>query len=298
MIDKGHGPLVILVPGMQGRWEWMSPTIDALAVSHRVMSFSLGEMGPDPFIPGDGSTAGEPVDGWFGGWLRIIDRMIDDAHERQAVLVGVSFGGVVAARYAARYPNRVRALVLASTPKPRWRPDRRQKSYLRRPRLTLPLFAVRGFFRLAPEIMTARPSWPLRLKLAGQYARRVVSAPVSTASMARWIRAWLSLDIESDCPHVKAPTLVVTGEPHLDRVVPVADSREYLRLIPDARYAVLPETGHLGVITKPFRFAEMVDRFLETIDEEAAVRRAAQHAATIAKWAGTGTAGRRPHHAS
>lgn len=299
MIDKGHGPLVIVVPGMQGRWEWMTPTIDALAVSHRVMSFSLGEIGPDPFIPADGSTAGEPVDGWFGGWLRTIDRMIDAAHERQAVLVGVSFGGVIAARYAARYPNRVRAVVLASTPKPRWRPDRRQRSYLRHPRVTLPLFAARGLFRLAPEIMTARPSWPLRLRLAGQYARRVVGAPVSTPSMARWIRAWLSLDIESDCPHITAPTLVVTGEPHLDRVVPVADSREYLRLIPDARYAVLPETGHVGVITKPFRFAEMVDRFLETIEQEAAVRRVAQHKAAVAKWAGTGTTGRpAPRHAS
>ena len=80
--------------------------------------------------------------------------------------------------------------------------------------------------------------------------------------------------------------------------MPVADSREYVRLIPEARYAVLPETGHIGVITKPFRFAELVDRFLETIEEEAAVRRAAQHAAAVAKWAGTGTAGRRPHHAS
>jgi pimeloyl-ACP methyl ester carboxylesterase len=283
LIDKGHGPLVILVPGVQGRWEWMTPTVDALAVSNRVMSFSLGTQ--------------EPADGWFSGWLRTIDQLMDRAHERRAVLIGVSFGGVIAARYAARRPDRVKALVLASAPGPRWQPDRRQALYLHNPRLMLPLFAVRGCVRLAPEILAARPSWPLRLKLAVEYARRAVSARVSPRSMSHWIKAWLATNIESECAQIKAPTLVVTGEPHLDRVVPVAASRQYLRLIPDSRYAVLPDTGHVGVITKPFRFTEIVGRFLATVEEEAAARAAAEHAAAVAKWAGTGTVGRRPHHA-
>ena len=283
MIDKGHGPLVILIPGVQGRWEWMSPTIDALAIAHRVMSFSLGEQAP--------------ADGWFDGWLRTIDQLIDRANERRAVVIGVSFGGIIGARYAARRPDRVRALVLASTPAPRWQPDRKQVAYLRHPRLTLPLFAIRGFARLAPEIMVARPSWPLRIKLAAEYTRRVVAARISPRSMARWVEAWQATDVEADCPTIKAPTLVVTGEPHLDRVVAVAASRQYLRLIPDSRYAVLPETGHVGVITKPFRFAEIVGRFLATVEQEAAARAAADHAAAIARWAGTGTTGRRPHHA-
>jgi len=282
MIDKGHGPLVILIPGIQGRWEWMMPTIDALAVSHRVMSFSLGEM-PDG---GD----------WFSAWNRTIDGLIDRAKERRAVIVGVSFGGVIAARYAACKPDRVRALVLASTPPPTWRPDGRQRVYLRNPRLTLPLFALRGVTRLGPEIFVARPSWPLRIKLAWQYTGRVMRARISPPAMASWIQTWLSTNIEPECASIKAPTLVVTGEPHLDRVVPVAASREYLRLIPDARYAVLPDTGHVGVITKPFRFAEIVGRFLAKVEEEAAVRAAAEHAANVARWA-TGTSGRTSPHA-
>lgn len=282
MIDKGHGPLVILIPGIQGRWEWMTPTIDALAVSHRVMSFSLGEM-PDG---GD----------WFAAWNRTIDSLIDRANERRAVIIGVSFGGVIAARYAACRPDRVRALVLASTPPPAWRPDGQQRVYLRNPRLTLPFFALRGVTRLGPEILVARPSWPLRIKLAWQYTGRVMRARISPPAMASWIQAWLSTNIESQCASIKAPTLVVTGEPHLDRVVPVAASRDYLRLIPSARYAVLPETGHVGVITKPFRFAEIVGRFLAKVEEETAARIAAEHAATVARWA-TGTSGRTSPHA-
>lgn len=281
MIDKGHGPLVVLIPGIQGRYEWMMPTIDALALSHRVMSFSLGET--------------EPLnEDWFAAWMRQIDQLIDQARERRAILIGVSFGGVVATRYAASRPDRVRALVICSSPPPGWKLNRRQERDIRYPRLALPGFVIRACVRLGPEILTARPSWPLRLKLAVEYARRALNARVAPSSMSRWIRAWLAIDTGPDCGRILAPTLVVTGEPHLERVVPVAATREYLKLIPHARYAVLPETGHVGTITKPYRFTEIVGRFLAAADQEAAARAAAGHAAAVARWA-TGTSGRPTH---
>ena len=31
IVDEGAGTPVVLVPGVQGRWEWMKPTVDALA---------------------------------------------------------------------------------------------------------------------------------------------------------------------------------------------------------------------------------------------------------------------------
>ena len=281
MIDKGHGPLVILIPGIQGRYEWMMPTIDALAVSHRVMSFSLGET--------------EPLhDDWFAVWMRQIDQLIDQARERGAILIGVSFGGVVATRYAANRPDRVRALVICSAPPPGWKLNKRQARDVRYPRLALPGFVIRACLRLGPEILTARPSWPLRLKLAVEYARRAMTARVAPSAMSRWIRAWLAVDTAPDCERIQAPTLVVTGEPHLERVVPVSATREYLKLIPHARYVVLPETGHVGTITKPYRFTEIVGRFLATVEQEAAAKAAAEHAAAVARWA-TGTSGRPTH---
>lgn len=35
---------------------------------------------------------------------------------------------------------------------------------------------------------------------------------------------WMDSDLAAECHQIQAPTLVVTGEPHLDRVVPVASS--------------------------------------------------------------------------
>ena len=36
---RGSGPPLVLVPGMQGRWEWMTPTVEALARRFRVGTF-------------------------------------------------------------------------------------------------------------------------------------------------------------------------------------------------------------------------------------------------------------------
>ena len=41
IFDRGSGPAVIVIPGIQGRWEWMRPGIDALSASCRVVTFSL-----------------------------------------------------------------------------------------------------------------------------------------------------------------------------------------------------------------------------------------------------------------
>ena len=49
---RGDGPPLVLVPGMQGRWEWMTPTVDALARRFRVATYSLcGEPGAPPLEP-------------------------------------------------------------------------------------------------------------------------------------------------------------------------------------------------------------------------------------------------------
>ena len=41
MIDRGTGTPVVMMPGIQGRWEWLGPAVDALAERCRVITFSL-----------------------------------------------------------------------------------------------------------------------------------------------------------------------------------------------------------------------------------------------------------------
>jgi pimeloyl-ACP methyl ester carboxylesterase len=80
--------------------------------------------------------------------------------------------------------------------------------------------------------------------------------------MAAWVYEWMATDIAADCARITAPTLVITGDSRLDRVVSVSSSLEYLTLIRGARHATLPGTGHVGLMAKPREFAALVDRFL------------------------------------
>jgi len=252
MIDVGRGIPIVLVPGIQGRCEWMAPTIRALGARHRVLSFSLDEAA----APG---TATET----FDRWVDEIDELLDRAREPRAAVVGVSFGGLVAARYAAERPARTPALVMASSPSPRARLDRQSVAYLRHPRLALPLFAARACARLLPETLAARVTWTSRARFLAGHLGRVLHAPIHPRLMASWVRAWMAVDLEADCRRIAAPTLVITGEPDLDRVVPVAQSLEACECIAGATHVVLRQTGHIGSVSRPVEFAELVSRFVD-----------------------------------
>ena len=93
-------------------------------------------------------------------------------------------------------------------------------------------------------------------------SRAIRAAPLSLAGMAARARTLHAHDIAADCRRVSVPTLVVTGEPALDRVVRVESTAEYAAHIPGARRVVLDGTGHLGTITRPSAFAAAVNEFV------------------------------------
>ena len=133
-------------------------------------------------------------------------------------------------RFAAtRAGTRRRRSSLASVPAPGWHLRPRHGVYAR----------GRGCL--------ARCSWPSRRSVCGRRCaprfRAAASGCASASRHARRVlprarsrrRAWRaaralasSADVARDCARVAAPTLVVTGEPALDRVVPVERTREYL----------------------------------------------------------------------
>lgn len=249
---------IVVIPGIQGRWEWMRPAIDAL-----VCRSPLGEGGVWTFSLNEEGGTGDP----FEQWMAAINGLIDRAGGAPVVLVGVSFGGLVAVRFAARHPDRVGALVLVSTPSPQMRLGPGDQGMVRRPITKLPVFAIRGVRRLAPEIFAAKDTWRERLAFAAAYGWQVLTHPVSPRQMARWVQAWQATDIASECARITAPTHLITGEPRLDRVVPVQSTLHYLTLIPGATFSRLSRTGHIGLISRPDDFSALVSEFLHAADD-------------------------------
>ena len=254
MIDLGKGSPIVLIPGLQGRWEWMRPAVEALAKHHRVVSFSLCDERTSPF-PCDPARA-------FENYVAQVGTAMDRAGLREAAIVGVSYGGLIAAEFSARHPERVSALVLASALHSHWRPNQDQQRFLRSPRLLSPLFAAKARALMQPEVARAFPALGARLRFMASQGARVAMAPASPSRMARRV-VWATGHRFADPRTITARALVLTGEATLDHVVPVQVTEQYMKELQSAQRVVLERTGHIGLVTRPDSFAEILGRFVD-----------------------------------
>jgi 3-oxoadipate enol-lactonase len=245
MFDEGTGSPIVVIPGVQGRWEWMAPALEALSKQCRTISYSLAR-----------ATKLDDL-------VAQLDAVLDSCGITSAVICGVSYGGLVALRYAAERPARTRGLVIVSTPAPSWKPSERQARYLSRPWLSTPAFVATSPLRMWPEIRTACDSASAALTFAVRHAARIAAAPIVPAAMAARMRLLDGQDFAADSARVTAPTLVVSGEEALDLVVPVQSTCEYTQLITGARYERMNRTGHIGLVTRPELFARVVGNFVD-----------------------------------
>ena len=253
LVDRGTGAPIVIIPGVQGRWEWMRPAVEALAERNRVITFSLA----------DEPTSEARFDETRGFWSyvdQVRDALVDARLERAAIC-GVSYGGLIATAFASHHPEMVASLVLVSALPPSWRPDRRLQFYVSHPWLTTPAFCL-GAFRLYREIAAANDTTFHGALAAARHGSNVLRHMFHPIRMANRVALFERARIGAELGRVKANVLVITGEDRLERVVPPRFTREYLGIWPHARSVTLSRTGHLGLITRPGEFASIVSSFV------------------------------------
>jgi pimeloyl-ACP methyl ester carboxylesterase len=76
------------------------------------------------------------------------------------------------------------------------------------------------------------------------------------------VRLMEGVDLAGDAEGVTAPTLVVTGEPGIERVVPVESTKQYLAYIPNSRYEMIDKAGHTVSLIHPERLARVTSEFI------------------------------------
>src|SRR5262249_46787783 len=149
IIERGHGAPLVFVPGLQGRWEYSRGTVDALAAHFHVITFSLCD-------ERSSRARFDPARG-FDSYGDQVIAALDATGHRSAIVCGLSFGGLIAINAASRFPDRVDALVVVSTPGPGWRLRPRHAMYARVPWVFGPVFLIEAPFRAGPELKAALP---------------------------------------------------------------------------------------------------------------------------------------------
>jgi pimeloyl-ACP methyl ester carboxylesterase len=190
VFDAGSGSPLVVIPGVQGRWEWMKPALHELQKRCRTVSYTLsGSAGSGmKFDPALG----------FENYVRQLDDVFRRTGLDKAALCGVSYGGWIALRYAATYPERVTSLIFVSSPAPGWIPNERQRRYMSHPWRSSPAFVATAPGRVWPEIQAAHDTWRERLAFAVVHTARVIAAPILPPVMAARVALEQGIDFGPD----------------------------------------------------------------------------------------------------
>lgn len=244
--EFGKGNPIVLVPGLAGGTGLLDPLAQRLAERCRVFSYQLrGEN--DCFI------LRRPFD---------MDDLVDDLAElldklklEQPTLMGVSFGGIIALKFAIRYPYRVGRLIVQGVGAQYERGLIHQIAGTVLSRFPLPNDSpfVNQFFNL---LFGGRKKQDA---LRDFVVRQVWQTDQSV--MAHRFRLIEGLDLQSELHRIKAPTMILAGD--RDVFVSSTSVQALVRGLPRAKYHRLHDAGHLAFVTKPELVAQRVHSFCE-----------------------------------
>lgn len=180
---------------------------------------------------------------------------------RRAIVMGLSWGGMIAMRLALRRPERVAALALLDTTAEAepWKSRVKNEAFLA---LYRAAGAPRWLFdrEIAPQ-MFGRASRERSPELVEQSYRRITA--MDRDSVLRTCRAVLleRTRVLEQLARIDVPTLVLTGAS--DRVAPPSGSRRMAEAIAGAELVELDGVGHMAVLEAPDRVAPHLVRLIE-----------------------------------
>ncbi|MEZ4737505.1 MAG: 3-oxoadipate enol-lactonase [Caldilineaceae bacterium] len=175
---------------------------------------------------------------------------------RSAILIGVSVGGMIALDFAHQYPERVQGLVLCDTGAKIGTADYWTERSM----------AVRqgGLASLAPTILarwfssTFAEAAPAAYR---GYTNMLTRTPLE--GYAATCEALRDADLRAVVTRIGAPALVLCGDE--DQATPPSLGQALADALPNARFALIPQAGHIPSIEQPQALTTAIQHFLEEI---------------------------------
>ncbi len=250
--DLGRGPAVVLIHGLGGSiYDWRH-LLRPLARDHRVIAVDLLGSGESE-IP-------ETEDYSVAAQARRVKAILDHLRLERASLVGNSYGGGIALRFAQDWPERTTRIVLIDS-----------ICYPENIPTYVTLAKAPCASCVAESIPLGSPTrWLLR---RGGTIRRMeeaelgvylqeMRAPGRRAALVHTVRAIVPPDtteFHTRLKSVQAPALLIWGKS--DETVPVALGRRLAKDLPDARLEEL-DAGHVPNQERPREVLRLMQDFL------------------------------------
>lgn len=243
---EGDGPPILFLHGIGSSRQSFTAQLTYFADRYRCIC---------PDAPGYGdSESRDSIDG-MDGYAQIYEQLLE--RFGPAAIVGVSFGGVIAARMAMRGVADITALVLADTSRGSGSNAEKAAAMRSRPdelRSSGPeAFAAAR----APRLLS-----PNATREAVDDVARNMARTIGLPGYAQAADAMADTDHSERLGEITCPTLVIVGE--LDAVCPPAEAREIAEAISGSQYAEVAGAGHLSNLEKPAAFNAAIETFLAT----------------------------------
>ena len=169
------------------------------------------------------------------------------------VLVGQSFGGMLAAELAAAYPDRFAKLVVLD-PIGLWRDDMPVANWITAPPTALPALLFADPAGEAALAMLTPASDPEEAIAAGS------GMVWALGCTGKFVWPIPEKGLERRLHRISAPTLIVWGEE--DRLVSASYADEFAAGIRDSRVVLIPGAGHIPQVEQTEITYKHVDEFL------------------------------------
>jgi pimeloyl-ACP methyl ester carboxylesterase len=193
---------------------------------------------------GQGRSDGDdPVQWNLDRWVRDIVEFCEALELERPMILGQSFGGVVALATAARHPDLPSKLIVSSS-LAKFRPDRAFPMFERLGGPKVREVAERHFRELTDEsaeefMRVALPVYNPKPQDPDVIARTRLKLEVGNHFFRN---EFMTADLLPELPNIRCPTLVLGGE--LDPITPVADSEDIAAAIPQAELRMFEGAGH------------------------------------------------------
>lgn len=244
--DSGTGSPLILIMGLNADATAWLPHTSQWQQSFRCIAVDNPGAGRSPSPPGPYTTAEIAED---------YAALIGGLDLGPVAVVGISMGGAIAQELVLRHPNLVRRLVLVAT----WAScDTYTKAVLE------VIGALRqhgddALFTAHLQTLVWTPQWFDR-HVDELVAQRQEPLSVDPTALEAQVSACQTHHASGRLASVGIPTLVTAGG--VDRFVPIEVSQALAQQIPNARFELFAQTGHVHHWEELERFNNLVEEWL------------------------------------